>query len=246
MTFKGGLVRYIGSSIGLLLVALGIALTVVSNLGTSPLSCPPYLLSLWFGLTVGQWTIIVNSFLILVQIAVMRDLFKVKYLMQIPATLVFGYMIDFWMWVFSGVVVDAYLLRIGLILISTVVTALGVSLEVEAEAWMLSAEMTVYAFQKRIYKSFGSIKIAMDSLYVVIAAAVCCYVSRNPFGLGAYTGLSDMLTARMPGIVIGIGTLISAILPGYLMKFTNPLVQHWKSGGTGRWMRNVTGKTLEN
>ena len=34
----------------------------------------------------------------------------------------------------------------------------------------------------------------------------------------------DVLLARTPGVVIGLGTLLMAFLPGYLMRFTDPLV----------------------
>ena len=37
-------------------------------------------------------------------------------------------------------------------------------------------------------------------------------------------GAADVLLARVPGIVIGLGTLLLAILPGWMMRLTDPLV----------------------
>lgn len=214
--------RYIASTLGLLLVALGIALTIISNLGTSPLSCPAYLLSLWGSLSVGTFTVIVNTFLILIQLAVLRRKFKAKYLMQIPASFVFGYMIDFWIWVLASLSPTTLAARFLLLVISCIITAFGVSLEVGAQGWMLSAEMTVYAFTKVCTKPFGTIKVLMDCLYVILAAGISFLIFRNPFGYGEFTTLSDTLLARVPGVVIGIGTLVSAVIPGWLMLKTDP------------------------
>lgn len=214
--------RYLASTIGLLFVALGIALTIISNLGTSPLSCPPYILSLWARPSVGEFTVMVNTALILVQFAVLRRQFKLKYLMQIPASFVFGYMIDFWLWALASVSPATLFARFALVIVSCIITAFGISLEVGAQGWMLSAELTVYAFTKVSTKRFGTIKVWMDSLYVVIAAVISYLIFRNPFGYGEFTTIPDVLLSRVPGVVIGIGTIISAIIPGWLMHLTDP------------------------
>lgn len=222
-TLAGLLSRYTISTAGLLMVALGIALSIISNLGTAPLSCPAYLLSLRWKPSVGTFTIIVNTSLILIQLLAIRSRFKLKYLMQIPASLVFGYMIDFWIWALPGLVPVTLASRLALVLAGCVITALGVSLEVTAQAWMLSAEMTVYVFTKVIPKPFGTLKVWMDCLFVVFAAVISFLLFSNPFGSGAFTSLPDTLLARSQGVVIGLGTLLCAVLPGFLMRWSNPL-----------------------
>ena len=55
------LVRYGIATVGLVLVALGVALSIISNLGTAPLSCPAYVLNLRIpALSVGTFTLLVN------------------------------------------------------------------------------------------------------------------------------------------------------------------------------------------
>jgi len=222
--FSYTLVRYSLATTGLLLVALGVALSIISNLGTAPLSCPAYILSAGLGLTVGNWTIIVNTSYILVQLLVLRRGFKLKYLMQIPASLVFGYLIDLCMMFLQWIQPGSFADRLLIIVAACAVTAVGVSIEVIAQAWMLSAEMTVYAFAKTIHKSFGNIKIVMDSSQVVISLVISLLIFRNPFGGGEYTGILPILSGQMDSTVIGIGTLICAVLPGWMMRFSDPLV----------------------
>ena len=221
--------RYGVATIGLVFVALGVALSIISNLGTAPLSCPSYVLNLkWPVLSVGTFTVLVNMVYMLIQIALLRKDFKARYLTQVIASAVFGYMIDGCMWALSWLHPAGFAARIGLTVLAAVVTAFGVSVEVAADAWMLSAEMTVAAFAKVLRKPFGPVKVVMDSLTVVISAVLAWFFFHNPFGAGAWTGAGDVLLARTEGIVIGLGTLLLAVLPGALMRLTDPLVARLK------------------
>ena len=46
--------------------------------------------------------------------------------------------------------------------------------------------------------------------------------------------VGDVLLARTEGIVIGLGTLLLAVLPGWLMRLTDPLVARLLKGRSGR------------
>ncbi len=228
------LLRYAVATAGLVFVALGVALSIISNLGTAPLSCPAYVLNLrWSGISVGTFTLLVNLSYMLVQIAVLRREFEARHLMQIVASALFGYLIDACLWAFSWLHPATFAARLGVNLLSALVTAFGVSIEVAANAWMLSAEMTVYAVSKVFSKPFSPVKVAMDSLMVVLSALLCWVFFSNPFGAGGPAGLADVLLARTPGIVIGLGTLLLALLPGLLMRVTDPLVARLR-GRSGR------------
>jgi len=229
------LVRYSVASVGLFLVAMGIALSIVSNLGTSPLSSPAYVMEGTWKLSVGNWTIIINMVFMLIQVAVLRKGFKAKYLMQVPATVVFGYMIDLSLLCVRWMVPGTFAARLGLILLSCIITAMGVSIEVIARAWMLSAEMTVYAITKTVGKAFGSIKVAMDCTVLLAAALMSLVKYGNPFGSGEFCGIAALLTGSSEGVIIGLGTLLTAVLAGLLMKFTDPLADRLMDAVIGRF-----------
>lgn len=220
-------VSYSIATLGLFLVALGVALSIVSNLGTGPLSCPAYVLNGIGGLTVGNWTIVVNMFYILVQLSIFRRSFKWKYLMQIPASMLFGYLIDFSLFCLRFLHPSGFVARLAVCLIACIVTAIGVSIEVVARAWMLSAEMTVYAISKTFSKPFGPVKVAMDCSLVVIASLMAFLIFRNPLGYGEFQGILPALTGSSEGTVIGTGTLLLAVLAGSLMKFTDPIADRF-------------------
>ena len=95
MKFKDILVRYGISTLGLVIIALGVGISIKSNLGISPPSCPPTILNLkWTSLSVGTFTWLMHLLFILLQALLLRKDFKLSYLMQIPAAFVFGYLCD--------------------------------------------------------------------------------------------------------------------------------------------------------
>lgn len=75
--------RYICFTISLFIMALGVAISTKSDLGTSPVSCVPYVLSLGLPFSMGVTTIIWNAVFILVQIILQRRDFKPFQLLQI-------------------------------------------------------------------------------------------------------------------------------------------------------------------
>lgn len=223
---KNILLRYGVATIGVCLVSLGTAFSIISNLGTAPLSCAAYVLNLRFtSISVGTFIFLVNVACILIQLAVLGRRFKPEYLLQVIASAIFGYFADAWLWAFSWMVPSSFLARLAVTLLAGVVTAIGVSIEAASHGWMLSAEMTVSAFSTVYGKDFGKVKIVMDSLMVVLAAVLALIFFANPFGGGEFTNIVDILLAKAPGVVIGIGTLILAVLPGWLMRFTDPIVR---------------------
>ena len=86
--------RYIVFLIGLFINSLGVSLITKANLGTSPISSIPYVLSLNFPFTLGQFTIAFSLLLILIQLAILRRNFKAEHVLQIPISILFGWFID--------------------------------------------------------------------------------------------------------------------------------------------------------
>lgn len=218
--------RYLFSTVGMFLVAAGVSLSIISNLGTAPLSCIAYVASLEFpAISVGVFTWVLNLAFIVIQLAVLGKRFKLRLLLQIPAIFIFGFMIDGCMAMLDWLQPSSIAARIGLIVLACFITALGTSMEVIARTWMLSAEQTVNVLCDAYHLRFSTVKIVMDSLCVVISMALSFIFFGNFFAQGAFTGIGDVLTARMQGIVVGLGTLILAILAGLFMRITTPFVR---------------------
>lgn len=95
--------RYIIFFIGLYINSLGVALITKASLGTSPISSIPYVLSLNFPFTLGNFTIFFSLLLIFLQLLILRKNFKLEHVLQIPISILFGYFID-WSMILLGFV----------------------------------------------------------------------------------------------------------------------------------------------
>lgn len=210
---KGIAVRYSIATIGLIFVAIGVALSIKSNLGTAPVSCPPFVVSLWSAsFTVGEFTMMMHGIFILLQLILLRKKFKLEYLMQIPAAIVFGFLTDGAIMLFSWINADTFTMRLILSVLTVLVTAIGVSLEVIGNAWMLAGEFMVSAISQVTGIKFRDAKIGFDIFLVAISGIFSYFVFNNFFG-------------DSNNVVIGIGTVILAVFTGLVMRITDPLAQ---------------------
>jgi len=189
--------RYIVFVIGLFINALGVALITKSNLGTSPISSIPYVLSLKFKPTLGIFTIYFSILLIVLQILILGKKFQKSSLLQFPVSIAFGYFIDFCMWLFTWLNPESYVSRFVSILIGCIVLGFGVYIEVIANVVMLPGESFVRAVTIRFHTQFGKTKIVFDT-----TMAVCAGI------------LSFLFFGKLNGI--GIGTIIAALLVGFI------------------------------
>ena len=82
--------RYLIFTIGLFVSSLGVAIVTKADLGTSPISSIPYVLSLRYPLTLGEFTIIFSIVLIILQLIIIRKDFKTEYIFQVPVSVEFG------------------------------------------------------------------------------------------------------------------------------------------------------------
>ena len=135
--------RYLLFLVGLFVSSLGVSLVTKANLGTSPISSIPYVLSLNFPFTLGNFTIIFSLFLIALQVLILRKNFKAEYILQIPVSIAFGYFIDFTMYIFFWVNPQNYLIKIVTLLIGCIILGFGVYIEVIADVVMLPGESFV-------------------------------------------------------------------------------------------------------
>ncbi|GHU86728.1 membrane protein [Spirochaetia bacterium] len=189
-------------------MALGISLITKSNLGTSPISSVPFVLSLKFNPSFGWFTFIISSFFILLEIILLRKEFPRKQYLQIFVTLLLGLFIDFSMALLSFVKPDLYVQKILVLLTGCTVLAFGIHIQLRADVLINSGEGLVRAIAQKTGKPFGNIKIIFD----LTLAGSACIISLFEFGM--IKGLRE-------------GTLISAILVGFLTKFFGNIGYRW-------------------
>ena len=80
---------------GLLIMTLGVALSVKSALGVSPISSIPYTITCVTGMDLGVATIVFSIFMVILQIVLLRKQFKLINLLQLPIGILFGLFLSF-------------------------------------------------------------------------------------------------------------------------------------------------------
>ena len=191
--------RYLIFLVGLFVNSLGVSLITKANLGTSPISSIPYVLSLNFPFTLGNFTIFFSIFLIVLQLIILRKNFKLEHILQIPVSIIFGYFIDLTMILFSWVNPEAYIMKIVYLLMGCLILGVGVYMEVLADVVMLPGESFVRAIVLTWKTNFGTTKICFDVSMSVIAAV-----------------LSFVFAGKLAGV--REGTVIAALLVGFIAR----------------------------
>lgn len=197
--------RYVVFILGLFINSLGVSFITKANLGTSPISSIPYVLSLQFPMTIGQFTIIFSLLLIALQIIILRKDFKLIDLLQIPVSVAFGYFIDLTMLMLDWLHPESYMFQIIYLLVGCVILGFGVYLEMLANVIMLPGESFVRSVVKRWQRNFGNTKVCFDASMTICA------------GL-----LSVLFFFHLQGV--REGTIIAAILVGLIAKFFDKIL----------------------
>lgn len=192
---------------GLFVMSVGVAFSIKADLGTSPISSVPYVVSLISPITVGSATIIMHCVFILLQILILRKRYRPVQLMQLPVALIFGALTDFSVWLLRNVTYSSYFMQWILCGTGIILVALGVSMEVAADVVTVAGEGLVLAVCKVLPVKFGNMKVCFDVSLVVIAAVIG-FAAR-----GALLGVRE-------------GTVLAAVFVGLLSKqFSKPIVR---------------------
>lgn len=191
--------RYLIFIVGLYFSSLGVSMITKANLGTSPISSIPYVLSLKFPFTLGQFTILFSIFLIILQLILLRKKFRPEHILQIPVSIVFGYFIDLSMKILFFVNPQNYGMEMLFLLLGCIILGVGVYLEVLADVVMLPGESFVRAVVMIWQTDFGVSKVVFDVSMTVIA------------GLLSFSFFGTLQGVRE-------GTIVAAVLVGFIAR----------------------------
>lgn len=185
--------------LGLLVLAFGVAFAINSNLGISPVNALPFAVHLASGASMGLCTTAFLLLCIIFQIVLLRREFNWINLTQIIFSFIFGYFIEFAIFIVGDFTLAAYAGYFGqliMLLISIALIACGLALYLEARLVSLPPEGVVLAITRKIIGGkFHVVKVITDSAFVVLALVVMLIF------LGAIQGVRE-------------GTVLSALLIG--------------------------------
>lgn len=187
-------------------MSLGVAFSITSTLGTTPVSSISYALALITNIDIGVTTFLFNAALILIQFLILRSKFHKKRLLQLINCILFGYFTDVSLFLVSFIpfehTIPFYLLYLVL---SIFLIAFGIFLYMPANIAPLPGEGCVEAIAIVTGWRFSTIKIAFDATTVTIALIMCWLWYTNVFA------------------AVYVGTVISAFMVGFTLRQINNL-----------------------
>lgn len=188
-------------------MTFGVALSVKSNLGVSPISSIPYTMTCIIGLEMGKATIIFHAFLVFLQIIILRKDFQLQNLLQVLVGVIFGYFTTFCNYLMTFVDLPNHILiRLLLVIISTFFIAYGLHLYVPTNFIPLAGEGAMLAITDKYHFKFPSVKLAFDISMVVISLVTCLIFLHTPAS-------------------VGVGTIIAAVCVGTELKWIKKLAK---------------------
>lgn len=197
MHYKG--IRIPVFILSILINALGIDLITVAGLGTSAISSVPIVISLY-----SKWTFFMNILFILAQIALLRRQFRPIEGLQMGINVIFSVALDLYMPFLSGLQGHSWPVALAILLVGCAVLAFGLCLEVASQVLMVPGDGIVKAMAQVGKIRMGTAKVAFDSTMVTMA-----------FLLSLFFGGDKTL------VVLGVGTIVSAMTVGRLVNFFN-------------------------
>lgn len=203
-------VRLIMYFVGLFIMTAGIAFSVKSDLGVSPVSSIPYTMTCVWGIEMGKATILFHIGLVLLQVLLLRRNFKAISLLQIAVGVIFGYFTTICNWGASFLPTpENFGIRIAFTLVSVVLIAIGIFFYMPASVMPLAGEGAMMAVSSISGIKFHKVKIGFDISMVLVSLGACALLLHS-FGS------------------VGIGTVIAAFLVGIVLGFVNRHFGNWR------------------
>ena len=196
-------------TLGLLILAFGIALAVNCKLGVSPVSSLPYVVSLIFNVSLGTCTTIVYATYVLLQMVLLRK-FQPALLLQLVFSTIFGWFVDGAKYVLGDFCLPTYFGQLAMLAASIVLIGFSLVLYIDVKLAPMPAEGLVGCLADKLGRPFSQMKTAFDCTSVLVAAVLSLIF------LGGLVGIREgtVLTALLVGKVMGV-----------LRKFAGPVIR---------------------
>ena len=184
----------------LFLMAIGVALSVNSNLGVSPVNSLPYVISQIIRVQMGTCVTVLFCFYILLQVVILRREFQPVNLLQIAFSTIFGYFVDFAKMLMGDFALPTYAGKLVMLAASIFLIALGVMLYIDVELVPMPMEGLSSCIAGKLGKSFPTMKTVVDCV-VVLTGVVLSFLF-----LGKLDGIREgtIITAAVTGKLIAM------------------------------------------
>ena len=222
---------------GIIFVALGVAICSKADLGVSMIAAPAFviqeaLVKIWPSLSVGMTEYLIQGLLLGLLCLVIRR-FRWHYLLAFAVAVIYGYTLNFFLWVLGGVSFDAIWLRWVMLIVGDLITGFGVACFFRTYMPLQVYELFVAELASRFSLKISRVKSCFDISLLVISLVLALTL------FGDVTKFDWTTVGYASFHSIGLGTLVTtainspiiALMGKLVDRFfgTDPLFPSWKS-----------------
>lgn len=183
--------------LGLFFMAMGVAFSVNSNLGISPVNSLPYIVGQVTGIPMGTWVIIIFCSYILLQIILLRREFRPVQLLQIVFSTIFGYFVDFAKLLLGDAALPTYLGKLAMLAISIFLVSVGVFLYIAVELVPMPMEGLSLVIARKTKVPFPTMKVIVDCVVVAVSIGISLVFFHKLVGIREGTVITAVVTGKL-------------------------------------------------
>ncbi len=159
--------------IGLFIMAAGVAISINSGLGVSPINSLPYVLHYVTGMRLFVTVTAAFGFYVLLQLVLLRRNFKLKFLLELVFSTLFGFFVDFLATCLSPLTLPTYAGKLAMLAMAVFIVPLGLYLYLAPDIVPLPMEGLTIVLADKLHWPFSRMKILVDVASVAIGIALC-------------------------------------------------------------------------
>ncbi len=187
--------------LGLMVLSFGIALSVNCQLGVSPVSSLPYVISQILNISLGTCTTLVYAVYVLLQMLLNGKKFQPTLLLQLVFSTVFGYFVDFAKSVLGDFCLPTYFGQLTMLAASILLIGFSLVLYIDVNLAPMPAEGLVGCLAAKLSKPFPTIKTLFDCTSVLVGTVLCFLFLGRLAGIREGTVITALLAGRIMGIL---------------------------------------------
>lgn len=209
--------------LGIVFVALGVAICSKANLGVSMIAAPTFVFQeaifpLWSGFSVGVVEYLVQGVILIILCLCVRR-FNWKYLLAFLVAVIYGYTMNFFLWILGGVSFDATWLRWVMLIVGDVLVAFGVACFFHTYMPLQVFELFVAELTDRYRLNISRVKTIFDLTLLVVSVSLALILFWD------VTEFDWSSIGRNSFHSIGLGTLVTTAINSPLITLMSRLVK---------------------
>lgn len=185
--------KYILYLFGLNILAIGIVLNLKTGLGVAALSSTIYVCSIIFSISLGLSSIIWYLFFILIQSILCKKI-KKEFLLEIPLSIVFGFLTDFYSFLFQSIEFNYPFL---LLIFALLCISLGVYCTTITNLVLNPGDGIVKTISEVYRVPFCNVKNGFDISLLLISIILSLFFEGKIMGIGIGTIVSSICIGRL-------------------------------------------------